>query len=67
MARITLDGGVKFRTFTPPPRGFYPITSSPADLLKHGFPARPDHPQQLARYKRVLGGVMKDTFRYLSD
>jgi hypothetical protein len=65
MARITLDRGVKVRTFTPPHRGFDPITSSPADLLKHGFPARPDHPQQLARYKRVLGGVMKDTFRYI--
>jgi hypothetical protein len=65
MARITLDGGVKVRTFTPPPRGFDPITSSPADLLKHGFPARPDHPRQLERYRRVLGGVMKDRFRYI--
>ena len=65
MARITLDRGVKVRTFTPPPRGFDPITSSPADLLKHGFPARPDHPRQLERYNSVLGRVMKDRFRYI--
>jgi len=65
MARIILDGGVKVRTFTAPPRGFDAITASPADLLKHGFPARPDHPQQLERYKRVFGGVMKDSFRYI--
>jgi len=65
MARITLEGGVKVRTFTAPPRGFDAITASPADLLKHGFPARPYHPQQLERYKRVFGGVMKDSFRYI--
>src|SRR5216684_7686353 len=64
MTRITLDGGIKVRIFTPPPRDFDPITASPADLFKHGFPARPDHPQHLERYKRLFG-LMKDRFHYI--
>lgn len=64
MARIKLDGGVHVRTFAPPPRGFDPITASPADLFKHGFPARPDHPEHLERFKRVFG-QMKDRFHYI--
>jgi hypothetical protein len=64
LTRITLDGGVKVRTFTPPPRGFDPITASQTDLLKHGFPARPDHPEHLERYKRVFG-LMKGRFEYI--
>ena len=64
MARITLDGGIKVRTFSPPPPGFDPLNASAADLLKHGFPARPDHPQHLERYKRVFG-QMKNRFQYI--
>jgi Peptidase A4 family len=64
MTRITLDGGIKVRTFTPPPCDFDPITASPADLFKHGFPARPDHPEHLERYKRLFG-LMKDRFQYI--
>src|SRR5258708_32444247 len=64
MARIKLDGGIHVRTFAPPPRGFDPITASPAELFKHGFPARPDHPEHLERYKRVFG-LMKDRFQYI--
>jgi hypothetical protein len=64
MPRITLEGGAKVRTFPPPPQHFDPTTASPADLLKHGFPARPDHPEHLERYKRIFA-VMKDRFRYI--
>jgi hypothetical protein len=64
MARITLDGGVKVRTFPPPPRHFDPITAGPAELLKHGFPARPHRPQHLERYQRMFG-QMKDRFQYI--
>ena len=64
MARIKLDGGVHVRTFAPPPRGFDPITASPADLFKHGFPARPDHPAHLERFKRVFG-QLKGKFHYI--
>ena len=64
MNRITLDGGVTVRTFTPAPRGFDPLRASAADLLRHGFPARPDHPQHLERYRQVFG-QMKDRFQYV--
>ena len=64
MSRITLAEGVRVRTFTPPPPGFDPITASERDLLKHGFPARPEHPQHQERYKRVFA-AMKDGFRYI--
>jgi Peptidase A4 family len=64
MARIKLDGGIHVRTFAPPPRGFDPITASAADLFKHGFPARPDHPEHLERFKRVFG-QLKDRFHYI--
>jgi peptidase A4-like protein len=64
MARIKLDGGINVRTFAPPPRGFDPITASPADLAKHGFPTRPDHPEHLERFKRVFG-QMKGRLHYI--
>jgi hypothetical protein len=64
MKRITLNGGIKVRTFTPPPLGFDPLSASAAELHKHGFPVRPDHPQQLERYKRVFG-QMKNRFQYI--
>ena len=64
MSRITLAEGVRVRTFAPPPRHFDPLTASPADLLKHGFPLRPDYPAHLARYQSVFG-QMKNKFRYI--
>jgi len=37
-----------------PPRGFDPLTADNADLLKAGFPPRPDHGHHRARYDHVL-------------
>lgn len=53
MTQITLEGGLKIRTFEPP-RGLDPLTASLADLDRHGFPARPDDAHHLARYRRVF-------------
>jgi hypothetical protein len=64
MPHLALEEGAKVRTFVPPPRNFDPLKASPAELLKHGFPARPDNPAQLERYKRVFG-QMKDRFQYI--
>jgi hypothetical protein len=56
-----------------PPAGFNPLTASPDDVIKNGFPARPDDPRHLARYQRVLGqlnGKLNDiepTFRVNPD
>jgi hypothetical protein len=61
---ITLDGGVKVRTFSPPPPGFHPLIASAAELAKFGFPARPDHPEHLERYRRVFDQI-KDRFHYI--
>lgn len=63
MGRITLDG-VKLRTFTPPPPGFDPLSASAMDLLAHGFPARPDNPQQLELYHRVFNRI-RNRFQYI--
>lgn len=64
MREITLDGGVKAKTFSPPPRGFNPLTASAADLTKYGFPARPDRPELLEPYRRILDRI-KDRFHYI--
>jgi hypothetical protein len=64
VTRITLDGGVKVRTFSPPPPGFHPLTASAAELTKHGFPARPDRPQHLERYGRLFDQI-KNRFHYI--
>jgi hypothetical protein len=64
MPRITLEGGIKVRTFTPPPVGFDPMTASAAELTRHGFPARPEDPQLLERYKQVFVQI-KDRFHYV--
>jgi hypothetical protein len=53
MAVITLEGGVKVRTFRPP-SGFDPLSASSAELERYGFPARPDDPHLLERYQRVF-------------
>jgi Peptidase A4 family len=64
MPKITLEGGLKVRTFEPPPRGFDPLTASPAELARHGFPPRPDDPHHLERYRRVFG-QLKNKFNYI--
>jgi hypothetical protein len=61
---ITLDGGVKVKTFSPPPPGFHPLTASTAELTKYGFPARPDRPEHLERYRRVFDRIKKG-FHYI--
>jgi hypothetical protein len=64
MAVITLEGDVKVRTFRPPPPGFDPLTASAAQLNHHGFPARPDDPHLLERYRRVFERL-KGKFQYI--
>jgi hypothetical protein len=48
MPKITLEGGIEIRTYGPP-YGFDPFTGSAADVVKHGFPARPEDPHHLER------------------
>ena len=50
---ITLKEGVTVTTYSPAP-GFDPLGADNADLVKNGFPPRPDDPRHLARYNRVL-------------
>lgn len=64
MPKIALDGNIVVRTFTPPPSGFDPLTASQFDLLKHGFPARPDHIPHFKLYEKVFG-QMRGRFRYV--
>lgn len=72
MPLITLDNGIKITTFQPPP-GFNPLTASPEDVVKNGFPTRPEDPHHLDRYKRVfrqLNGkfhYVEPTFRVNSE
>jgi len=63
MAEITLEGGIKIRTFRPP-RNFDPLTARAADVVAHGFPERPEDAHHLDRYRRVLG-QLKDKFHYI--
>jgi hypothetical protein len=63
MAVITLEGGVKVRTFRPP-SGFDPLCASSAELERYGFPARPDDPHLLERYQRVFKRL-KGKFQYI--
>jgi hypothetical protein len=72
MPLITLNSGIKITTFRPPP-GFNPLTESPEDVVKNGFPTRPEDPHHLERYKRVfrqLNGkfhYVEPTFRVNSE
>jgi hypothetical protein len=59
-----LKGGMTVTTYSPPP-GFDPLTADNADLVKAGFPARPDDPEHLARYNRVLG-QLKGKLNYIT-
>jgi hypothetical protein len=63
MTQITLEGGLKIRTFEPP-RNIDPLKASLADLDRYGFPARPDDAHHLARYTRVFS-QLKSKIRYV--
>jgi len=63
MTEITLESGIKIRTFRPP-RGFDPLTASAAEVVKNGFPERPEDSHNLERYRRVFG-QLKDKFDYI--
>jgi Peptidase A4 family len=64
MKRITLDRGTTVRTFSPPPAKFDPLRAGAADLLKHGFPARPTDPGHVERYNQLFR-QMRNRFQYL--
>jgi hypothetical protein len=64
MAIIQLDKGATITTFRLPPSDFDPLTASPGDLVRFGFPLRPDDPQLLARYRSVFGRL-KGKVRYI--
>jgi hypothetical protein len=61
-----LDNGAHIRTFAPPPGGsaFDPLTASADDLALHGFPARPENPELLARFQSHFNRV-KGRLRYI--
>jgi len=63
MTEIKLDGGITIQTFKPP-AGFDPLSASPADAVRYGFPEPPKEPQHLARYRRVLQ-QLKGKFTYI--
>ena len=63
MPELTLEGGVKIKTFAPP-RGFDPLTASLADLQRYGFPPRPEDPHHLARYTQFFSRL-KNKFNYM--
>ena len=63
MKKITLEGDFHVTIFEPP-QHFDPLTASPADVVRHGFPPRPDDPRHLDRYRQVFGHL-KNKFHYV--
>jgi hypothetical protein len=47
-----------------PAHGFNPLTADVADLVKEGFPARPEDGQHLARFNQVMNSI-KGKFTYI--
>lgn len=72
MKKIALEGGINVITFAPP-HGFDPLTASPTDLERYGFPPLPEDAHHLERYKRVFSQLkhklnyIQPTFRVNSD
>jgi hypothetical protein len=66
MAVINLNNGSRIRTFPPPPEGsaFDPLKASNIQLVRHGFPPRPENPELLARFQRHFTR-MKGKLRYI--
>jgi hypothetical protein len=68
----TLPEGIKVTTFSPP-QDFDPRTASTAELVKAGFPPRPEDPHHRARYDQVLNRLagkmhyIEPTFRHNPD
>lgn len=66
MSASELPGGVTVRTFSPPPDGFDPVKADDKALLAYGYPSRPQDPELLERWERVLSGqvrLIQPTFR----
>src|SRR5947209_6697417 len=52
---IKFPNGAKVRTFLAPPSGFNPLKADHRQLLKHGFPRRPEeHPELMKHWEKVL-------------
>jgi hypothetical protein len=51
--------GAVVTTFDPPPSGFDPLTADPTELWHHGFPPRPTDPEELQRWKDLLGTPLR--------
>ena len=65
MAVIALGNGTTITTFPVPSSNFDPLTASPADLARFGFPRRPDEDAHLlARYQSVFQRL-KGKFKYI--
>jgi hypothetical protein len=64
MKHLMLEGGIKVGTFKPPPPHFDPLSASPAELRKHGFPAMPDDPTLRAHYQRAFNQI-KHKFAFI--
>ena len=61
-------GKCKVRTFDAPPAGFDPLEASPAHLVRHGFPARPDvkvAPEVFALWHREMSKFRDRGFSYV--
>jgi hypothetical protein len=66
MSATELPGGVKIRTFSSPPDGFNPVKADDRALLAYGFPSRPEQPELLDRWERVVSRPIRriqPTFR----
>jgi hypothetical protein len=59
MRTAELPGGVTVRTFSTPPDGFDPVQADDRALLAYGYPSRPEDPELLERWERVLSGPIR--------
>jgi Peptidase A4 family len=54
VSKLELARGLTVRTFPLPPTDFSPIKATSKDLLRYGFPSRPEQPELLERWERIL-------------
>src|SRR5579862_3627402 len=64
MATVKLDSGIEVTTFARAPRDFDPLLASNAELVRHGFPAKPDEEEHVQRFNKVLS-QLKHKFHYI--